>query len=93
MSFTVQDANENEIRVGSRVRVFDSEVPGTVTAISEPDADYDDELGRGVEYPPRVTVAFDEGGEDKFTTYTRVRGWGDYMNDDIPYTSDDLERI
>lgn len=50
-----------------------------VVAISEPDVDYDDELGRPVQYPPRVLVRFRDGGEAKVETedVTKIT-WADY---------------
>jgi hypothetical protein len=90
---TILDPNGARLRVGDRVNMAgDPEDTGVITGISELDADYDDELGRAVGVSPRVTVRFDDGVEDAFATSMTIRGWGDYMREDIPWVCDDLER-
>jgi hypothetical protein len=68
---TIQDERGNEIVVGSRC-VYGcppEDLPVlrylvTVTEITDSDCDYDDELGRAVEYGPFVKIRFDTGEED-----------------------------
>lgn len=55
--FRVLDIDDRVITVGCKVDYDDGRV-GIVTHISEPDADYDDNLQRGVMYAPVVVVGF-----------------------------------
>lgn len=91
--FKVIDPYEKEVVLGSRVMygVVAEENVGEVTAISEPDADYDDELQRGVEVTPRVTVTFADGSTDLADTYNTSRF--DYPGGETIYMADDLEVI
>lgn len=92
---TVQDENGALIEVGTEV-VFgmDPGQRGVVTAISEPDADYDDELGRGVMYPPKVTVRFPDGTEDMSSSHDITPiGWHVYPDgpDELVFEATDVE--
>jgi hypothetical protein len=67
---TIQDELGNDIVVGSRC-VYGCPEPEevanclvTVFEITDSDCDYDDELGRAVEYGPYVKIRFDTGEED-----------------------------
>ncbi len=98
----VIDHKGDEIVVGSRVMFGDpaegeqDSYTGIVTDITEPDADYDDELQRGVQYPPKVTLRYGDGDEEVVTSYdvTRIT-WGDYPDGPIMQTfqADDLEVV
>jgi len=67
-----------------------------VTSISDPDGDYDDELGRGVEITPRVSVRFASGDEDRVVSrnVTPIT-WACYPDgpEDVTYEVDDLELL
>lgn len=87
--FTLTDYDERPITIGTRVAAWSNliddgicpNVLGTVTDLGEWDADYCDELQRGVEYPPRITVQWDDGTTDKFVTSeweTRRTGYYEY---------------
>jgi hypothetical protein len=98
------DANENPIKKGDRVRIAnldkrdigDSEFYGTITGISDPDGDVDDE-GRSIGIPPRVTILFDDGGEESFngfipSKYYSELAYGHEFDDvPIPYVFEDIE--
>jgi hypothetical protein len=86
----VEDADGKRLLVGSRVRCGDD--LGVVTAISDPDGDVDD-YGRSVGINPKVSVDFDDGSEDSFTTFMHIRGWVDYMREDLPFRCEDVELI
>ena len=102
MSVTITDWREQPIRLFDRV-LYGEPLRGefqravcTVVAISDPDADYDDELQRGVEYPPRVTVVFSSGERDEVSTFNVTRPtWADYPDgpDEWTYQADDLELL
>lgn len=68
MSERIVDCKGTTVVVGTRV-LWGDETPATVVGITEMDADYDDELGRGVMIPPKVTVRFQDGTEDGTSTY------------------------
>lgn len=81
----VTDWNGVEIKVGTHVRFGDNHL-GKVTKITDADADYDDELERAVEYPPRITVQFDDGeGDEIVTTYRDhwTDRWLTFQTDDL----------
>lgn len=90
----VIDSEGAQIQVGDLVRVeYDAIRTGTITEITEPDADYDDDAGRAVMYPPTVTVQFGDA-EDKF------RGYADFAEcrspeeyDDPPFRVDDVTKV
>jgi len=86
---TFVDANDRPFAVGSRVRLYhDDDTRGTVTAISDPDGDCDDE-GHMIGISPRVTVVFDDGDDDRFSTdYT-----GDGSDRVAPWKCEDVEVI
>jgi hypothetical protein len=93
LDYRVLDALGNVVSVGSRVLYADESL-GTVLAISDPDADYDDELGRGVFYPPKVTVRLDDGEQDAVSTYRSTQiTWADYPDGPAieDFTCDDIE--
>lgn len=84
-SFEVRDINGQKIAVGNRVLFGDPRPDerdlhtGEVTEITEPDADYDDELGRGVQITPRVVVRFPDGSEERTRTINMTEvTWADY---------------
>ena len=79
MNDTITDYNGNEIKVGTRVRMWDyspshpewgqdAKYHGTVTGISDWDGDVDDDTGRSIMVPPYVSVRFDSGDEEDFVT-------------------------
>jgi hypothetical protein len=90
----IVDWKENEIRIGSRCLFGDTVC--IVESISDPDGDYDDNLGRAVMIMPRVYVKFLDGTEDRADTHriTEIT-WADYP--DGPelerFQADDLEVI
>ena len=65
------DYHGNEIKKGDRVCIYGyshrEDFRGTVQVITDPDGDADD-WGRSIYIYPRVTVLFDDGQEDSFTT-------------------------
>lgn len=69
--FVVVDAHDQRLVVGSRTRPYTwncTGIPGgTVTCITEPEGDVDDE-GRSIGINPRITVLFDDGVKDDFNT-------------------------
>jgi len=94
----IVDHKGDEIKVGTKVAYGVNENDSyiaTVTKISDPDGDYDDELERSVEIPPFVTIEFDDGDKDIVTTtnITRV-SWADYPDGPAVSTyeaSDEIE--
>ena len=72
MKDIILDGNGKELKVGDRVKLEGNPkagIPddfGVITKITEPDADYDDNVGHGVYYPPKVYVEFDDTGEGKW---------------------------
>ena len=80
----VVDANDVPIKVGSRVTIGTEHV-WTVTRITDPDGDVDDE-GRSIAIPPYVHVTH-EGTEESWRTYFTGQGWWD---DEAPFACDDL---
>jgi hypothetical protein len=95
VSFKVLDSRKEgvEITVGSRVLYADNDpaTPATVIAISEPDGDYDDELQRGVEYPPKITLLFENDTEYDVVTYNATEIRGPYWPEEMIYCTDDLK--
>jgi hypothetical protein len=107
--FRVIDCNGVEVKVGTRVvygdcgETFcarhmsgDKECPqvGTVESISEPDADYDDDLERGVVYPPRLIVRFPDGEWEEASSHNIDRfTWSGYPDGPAVSTwlADDIE--
>jgi hypothetical protein len=85
----VVDVDGSEIEGGRRVHVTGSpDVRGTVTGITDPDGDVDDE-GHTIGISPRVVVMFDDGEDDRFTTSYTGRGPGE----DAPWECEDLKVI
>jgi hypothetical protein len=76
---TVTDEQGRAVTPGTRVRYYDHELDhgvGTVTGITDWDADYDDNLERPVTYPPRVVVRWDgDTAEESFTTSAWETAW------------------
>jgi hypothetical protein len=99
MSFEVQDCNGSKLSVGDRVLYDD--YTATITKITEPDADYDDELGRAVENCPSVYITYDavvpEAADKEIcNTYNDTKvTWADYPNGPAHsiYLCEDLELI
>lgn len=96
--FEILDFNGHEIQVGS-VCVYGCPEPHerntarylvTVEEITDPDGDYDDELGRGVAINPYVKVRFHDGDEDQIGTSFNWNKSGMY-GDPLVYDCDDLE--
>lgn len=96
MSDTIFDGLDNELEIGSTVRVYgtrpDDELAkqhGKVVSISDADGDADDE-GRPVFYPPQVYVRFFDGVEDSFHVSTR---YADAYVGEFHYECEDLELV
>jgi hypothetical protein len=92
METIVFDVNGVKLAVGMRVAV-DLDDPtsfGLVEEISDPDGDVNDE-GRGIAINPSVSVRFDDGSEDSFTTWWTATGPWDDMG--APYRCDDVEVV
>lgn len=91
----VRDCAGTIVNVGDKVLYDENDRAAVVTAISEPDGDYDDELQRGVEYPPRVTVRFaDDGSTWDVRSYNDTPiTWADYPDGPMlsTYQVDDLK--
>jgi len=59
------DWKEQPVKVGSRVKFGDDDSQiGTVTKITDRDADVDDDTGRGYIVPPKLFIKFDDGSEE-----------------------------
>lgn len=98
MTDVVKDWRGNQIEVGTPVMYGapDTEEErrsnkATVTAISEPDADYDDELGRGVYYGSKITIRFDASGDEETISSRVLEVWG--SGDTVCEAHDDIEVI
>lgn len=92
MTEIVTDCKGTALQVGSRVRAglpVEGDA-GTVTLITEPDGDIDDDTGRGIQIMPRVHVRFDDGVVDDFVTSWTAQGPWD---EDAPFMCDDVEVI
>jgi len=88
---TVVDFKGTAIVVGSHVKWGEEPIPAVVYEITDMDADYDDELQRGVMYPPKVKVRFEDGMTEEITTY--YSGIPSPDDGDLHFTCDDLEVI
>ena len=100
MKDIILDGNGKELRVGSKVKIPglpEKDIPdefGTITKITDPDADYDDDLERGVYYPPKVTVVFDSDDiEDTFGCVTPRYSWYPEDITEIEHICEDVELI
>lgn len=87
----VVDMNDQPIKVGSHVMIGTEHV-WTVTKITDPDGDVDDE-GRTIGIPPYVHVELRTPNGvviemDDLRTYWTAQGWWD---EDAPYKCDDIE--
>ena len=77
---TVTDYQDRPVLVGTRVRYFDTDDHraeqdlGTVTGITEWDADVDDD-GRSIVNPPEVVVLWDDGAEESYVTSEWETEW------------------
>lgn len=69
MKMKIVDSNNDEIKLDIRVRtgLVHTDI-GSVSAISNPDVDYDDEVQAPVLYPPKITVTFVDGSDEVFTS-------------------------
>lgn len=63
---TVYDARSRGLTIGDRVTIVGRYDPGTITQITDSDADWDDYRNRYVGFPPMVSVDFDDGSDDSF---------------------------
>lgn len=86
------DNDDNEIKVGSRVKSSNELPGGTVTRIEDLDCDYDDELQRPVVYGPYVFVRWDDldWDEERFSGYS-VNGYSPYQEE--RYVFDDFDVV
>jgi hypothetical protein len=89
---TVVDFKGTEVVVGSKVKWGADDILATVYEITDMDADYDDELQRGVMYPPKIKLRFDDDGTEEVggTFYSGIPSPDDQ---DLHFTCDDLEVI
>lgn len=90
----VRDCDGTALGVGDRVIFGVDEPVGIIEQITESDADYDDELGRGVMITPRVTVRFPDGQHEIAQTHCTNRfTWADYPDgpDTYEFMADDLK--
>jgi hypothetical protein len=107
MSFEVQDCNGRKLKVGDKVLYGDPNPndvlshTATITKITEPDGDYDDNLERAVEICPYVHIIFDADtyeAADKEICYTYNNtpvSWNDYPDgpSHYIYEAEDLEWV
>lgn len=99
----VVDGNGAEVVVGVRViygapmtAAEAAKQTGTVVEVTDWDVDYDDDLGRGRLYPPKVKVRFDDGDEETASTYDDTRiTWSCYPDgpDEYLFVADDVEVV
>jgi hypothetical protein len=97
MTEYVEDTHGREIKVGSRVVAYSYNAErdkmedyfGVVTEITDGDADYDDDAGRGVYYPPQIKVKFDSGEEDSFACQHEYGG----PDREIEHTCEDIDVV
>src|SRR4051794_30540599 len=88
----VTDCLNRPIEVGSKIWLVGDDpttATGEVTKITDHDADYDDNLQRGVLYCPKITVKYINGQTEEWNTYdinrSEWRDWGtpEFMSDDL----------
>jgi hypothetical protein len=84
----VNDWKGQRIVVGSRVTADDDGPIATVTEITDPDGDVDDE-GRSYGIPPYVRVYFDGGGKGSFRSTSTAQ----FYDEDPSYECDELEVV
>lgn len=96
-TFSVVDCDGRALAVGDKIRVEGEAAVATVLAISEPDADYDDELQRGVLYPPKISAAYGRCEPFVIRTYETGHGisWADYPDgpESRTFEADEVSRI
>lgn len=104
LTLKFQDEEGRAIEVGTPVRFYfgpSGSKLATVVALGEPghdypDVDFDDELGRPVEYAPKISIRFADGSEEKVNTWnvTRVT-WADYPDgpQELLYEAGDVEVV
>lgn len=95
MTEEYQDWRANPVKVGDVVHFgVDSGAIGKVVKIRESDADYNDDLGRAEQYPPRLFVQYgDEPEEDQdYCDGYNVTNWKPDMDEQI-WQFDDIEVI
>ena len=87
------DWRETPFKIGDRVKC-DDDIVGTVTKISDPDGDVDDDTGRGILIPPKLTVKFDDEAEEQFTGYNATPA-PDWYDEEPQFTwqFDDVEVV
>lgn len=95
-TFSVVDCDGRMVSVGDTIRVLGEARVARVVEITEPDSDYDDELQRGVMYPPKIVAAYDGAGaavELRTHDVTPV-SWADYPDgpDALTFESDEVSR-
>ena len=68
------DSHKNPIKVGSKVCIsgYPKDI-GRVTEVSDWDGDIDD-YGKPIGIPPRISVMFNDGTDDDFTTSPSYEG-------------------
>lgn len=84
----ILDAEGTTIVVGQIVVDRAGQEIGKVTQLTEPDADYDDELQRAVQYGPYVYVSYYDGTDDRYLARWNATGPWDDTRDD--FTCDDV---
>ena len=96
----VKDSQGNVLSVDSDVCVWDGRdeneqdqyLFGKIESISDPDADYDDDLQRGVTYPPKITVLFTDGIRENYNTSIANYSRGPFEDwDEIEWETDEVE--
>lgn len=90
-----RDANQQEIKVGSRVASDMTQPAGVVTSVEAIDCDYDDNLECAVTYGPYVYVQWPEAeGLDRMSGYNTSHSYyeaEEFVFDDIEIVADDWE--
>jgi hypothetical protein len=93
--YSVEDYLGSRLEVGSRIApTYNADTGmkwpgGYVVEITDPDGDVDDE-GRSIAINPRITVLFDDGDQDSFTTWLKVYGY--QYHDPAVFQTDELRR-
>ena len=89
--FSVKDTSGKEIKVGTRVKFYDSEFTGIVTRITDIDGDVDDD-GRSRMIPPQVVVKYDRSGTEKYWT-DHESGWWGHAGETMEFVCEDVDVI